>query len=67
MGCAGTRPHTFSGTHFPLDHYYRDLSHLPPEQRDQQDFDDPDTLESDLLTKHIADLANGQAHRPATV
>ena len=48
------------GTHFPLDHYYRDLSHLPPEQRDQQDFDDPETLESDLLTKHIADLANGR-------
>ena len=49
-----------AGTHFPLDHYYRDLSHLPPEQRDQQDFDDPETLESDLITKHIADLAKGR-------
>jgi len=49
------------GTHFPLDHYYRDLSHLPPEQRDQQDFDDPKMLESGLLAKHIAELAKGRA------
>ncbi len=48
------------GTHFPLDHYYRDLSHLPPEQRGQQDFDDPEMLESDLLAKHIAELAKGR-------
>jgi uridine kinase len=47
-------------THFPLDHYYRDLSHLAPEQRGQQDFDDPGMLESELITKHIADLAKGR-------
>jgi uridine kinase len=50
-----------SGTHFPLDHYYRDLSHLPPEQRSQQDFDDPEMLQSDLLAIHIGELAKGQA------
>ena len=50
-----------SGTHFPLDHYYRDLSHLPPEQRSQQDFDDPEMLESDLVAIHIGELAKGQA------
>jgi uridine kinase len=48
------------GTHFPLDHYYRDLSHLLSEQRVQQDFDDPEMLESDLLTIHIAELAKGR-------
>ena len=49
------------GTHFPLDHYYRDLSHLPPEQRGQQDFDDPEMLESDLLAQHIGELSKGRA------
>jgi uridine kinase len=50
-----------AGTHFPLDHYYRDLSHLPPEQRGQQDFDDPEKLESNLLAKHVGELAKGRA------
>ena len=53
-----------SGTHFPLDHYYRDLSHLPPEQRSQQDFDDPEMLESDLLAKHIWGV--GERGEPST-
>jgi uridine kinase len=50
-----------SGTHFPLDHYYRDLSHLPSEQRGQQDFDDPEMLESDLLARHVGELAKGRS------
>src|SRR4051812_35784337 len=50
-----------AGTHFPLDHYYRDLSHLPTQQRGQQDFDDPEMLESDLLAKHIGELAERRA------
>ena len=49
-----------SGTHFPLDHYYRDLSHLPSEQRGQQDFDDPGMLNPTSLTKHVAELAKGR-------
>lgn len=49
------------GTHFHLDHYYRDLSHLAPEERDRQNFDDPDMLESKLLMNHIRQLKEGEA------
>ncbi len=49
------------GLHFPLDHYYRDLSHLPPEQRAATNFDDPAMLEVELLTRHLSVLARGQA------
>ena len=50
---------SLDGTHFPLDHYYRDLGHLPLEERCQQDFDHPSMLEAELLTSHIAALASG--------
>lgn len=46
----------FSGCHFPVDNYYRDLSHLPPAERELQNFDDPDLIESELLHDHIAHL-----------
>lgn len=45
---------------FQLDHYYRDLAHLEPGERDKVNFDHPDSLEMDLLAKHIEMLANGQ-------
>lgn len=51
---------SLGGTHFPLDHYYRDLGHLPLEERCQQDFDHPSMLEAELLTSHIAALASGR-------
>ncbi len=68
-GCSGSGKTTLaielarelSGLHFPLDHYYRDLSHLPPSQRPLQNFDDPAMIESPLLAAHIAALARGQA------
>lgn len=52
---------TLSGLHFSLDHYYRDLSHLPPAERARQNFDDPALIESPLLAAHVAALARGQA------
>ena len=53
------------GTHFHLDHYYRDLSHLSYEERCRQNFDHPDKLESDLLIAHVRRLAEGHAiHHP---
>ena len=52
---------TLGGIHFPLDNYYRDLSHLPRPQRPLQNFDDPAMIESPLLAAHIAALARGQA------
>lgn len=49
------------GIHFPLDNYYRDLKHLPHEERAGQNFDDPALIESELLAEHVAVLARGEA------
>lgn len=49
------------GFHFPLDSYYRDLSHLPMAERAQQNFDDPALIESSFLAAHVAALARGEA------
>jgi len=43
------------------DSYYRDLSHLPHEQRTLVNFDHPDSLETDLLIQHLETLRAGQA------
>ena len=43
----------------PLDAYYRDLSHLPHEQRAKQNFDRPDALDGDLIVQHMAELLAG--------
>lgn len=48
------------GVHFPLDNYYRDLSHLPVEERARQNFDHPDLIESELLAADVASLAKGR-------
>jgi uridine kinase len=66
-GCSGSGKTTLAeelareleGTHFHLDHYYRDLSHLSYEDRCRQNFDHPDILESDLLIEHVGELAKG--------
>jgi uridine kinase len=50
----------FDGTHFPLDNYYFDLSHLPPAERANENFDDPALIESSLLASHVAALARGE-------
>jgi uridine kinase len=52
---------TLDGLHFPLDHYYRDLAHLPFAERVRQNFDDPALIESPLLAAHIAALARGES------
>jgi uridine kinase len=68
-GCSGSGKTTLAeelarvlgGIHFPLDNYYRDLSHLEPEERARVNFDDPATIESSLLAEHVAGLARGEA------
>lgn len=47
--------------YLPHDAYYRDLPHLPPEERKKQNYDHPDSLETKLLIKHINSLLQGQA------
>jgi uridine kinase len=46
-----------------LDHdsYYRDLSHLSLEARAENNFDHPDSLENELLARHLDDLRAGIA------
>jgi uridine kinase len=68
-GCSGSGKTTLAeelarilgGIHFPLDNYYRDLSHLEPRERARTNFDDPATIESSLLAEHVAALARGEA------
>jgi len=43
------------------DSYYRDLSHLPLEERRRMNFDHPDALETELLVAHLRQLQAGQA------
>ena len=45
----------------PHDAYYRNHSHLPPRLRDQVNYDHPDSLETELLTKHLKELRAGHA------
>jgi uridine kinase len=45
----------------PQDSYYRDSSHLPPEERQKINFDHPDSLEFDLLVEHLRLLREGRS------
>ncbi len=38
------------------DSYYRDRSHLSPEERDRVNYDHPDSLETDMLVGHLRQL-----------
>ena len=41
------------------DSYYRDLKHLPFEERSKQNFDHPSALETELMIRHIEALKQG--------
>lgn len=43
-----------------LDHYYRDLTHLPVDERAIQNFDHPDALDWPLLERDVRELAAGK-------
>ena len=43
-----------------LDNYYRDLSHLPKEQRAQYNFDSPDAWEYEHVLQDVRALKDGQ-------
>ncbi|HEY9137546.1 MAG TPA: uridine kinase [Terriglobus sp.] len=45
---------------FPLDYYYRDLAHLSRAERDHYNFDHPDSLEHDLIVRHVQQLRENQ-------
>jgi uridine kinase len=44
----------------PQDSYYKDSSHLPLEERLEINFDHPDSIEFELLVKHLKDLRKGK-------
>lgn len=46
--------------HLSHDAYYRDLAHLPFEARAVQNFDHPDSLETELLVEHLDALREGR-------
>lgn len=43
------------------DSYYRDLAHLPLEERAAVNYDHPDSLETELLVEHLHALRHGAA------
>jgi uridine kinase len=45
----------------PQDNYYKDSSHIPPEERSKINFDEPDAIEWTLLVKHLKELKAGHA------
>lgn len=45
----------------PQDSYYKDSSHLPMEERQKVNFDHPDSIDFDLLIKHLKELKSGKS------
>jgi uridine kinase len=45
----------------PQDSYYRDSSHIPLEERLEINFDHPNSIEFDLLRKHVRELKKGNS------
>jgi uridine kinase len=43
------------------DDYYQDLSHLPPEERTQQNFDHPNAIDFTLLRQHVLCLKQNKS------
>ncbi len=43
------------------DHYYKDLSHLPLEERSQHNFDHPNALDAELFIEHVRQLKDGKS------
>lgn len=44
----------------PQDSYYKDSSHIPPEERSKINFDEPNAIEWSLLVEHLRQLKAGK-------
>jgi uridine kinase len=51
------------GTVLALDRYYRDLSHLPLEERARVNFDAPEALDHELIVEQVKGLHNNEIVR----
>jgi len=47
--------------YLPHDAYYRDMIHLPLEDRARLNYDHPESLETELLISHVEQLIDGQS------
>ena len=47
-------------TSIEIDSYYKDLSHLSFKEREKNNFDHPNSIEFELLYKHIKEILNNQ-------
>lgn len=45
----------------PQDSYYKDSSHIPPEERSKINFDEPGAIEWTLLVEHLKNLKEGKS------
>ena len=45
----------------PLDMYYKDNSHIPPEKRKDINYDHPDSIDFDLLLQHLKTMEEGKS------
>lgn len=45
----------------PQDSYYKDSSHLPMEERQKVNFDHPNSIDFDLLVRHLKELKAGRS------
>jgi uridine kinase len=53
--------HLNSAAFIDHDAYYRELAHLPVEERERMNFDHPDSLDNDLMIHHLEELIAGRA------
>lgn len=44
----------------PMDNYYKDMSHIPLEERRKYNYDHPDMIEHTLIVRHIKELLTGK-------
>jgi uridine kinase len=58
--------HLDSAVFLDQDSYYRELGHLPLEERKLVNFDHPDAVDSELLARHLEALAAGDAIQKPT-
>jgi uridine kinase len=58
--------HLDSAVFLDQDSYYRELSHLPLEERKLVNFDHPDSMDSELLADHLEQLIDGKAIQKPT-
>lgn len=49
--------------HLSLDHFYRDLGHLPEPDRERENFDDPAAIDWDALRRVLESLERGEVAR----